>query len=212
MVKTPKVCDLCGGSESEGRPMLSVGGANICFQCVEGLAYHMFKSDMGDIAADRILALVRGTHPELLPEEPHDDSPVLEVETKKLDELPTPEQMHRMLDQYVIGQELAKRTLCVAVYNHYLRLRQPKTDDGTATTLMVTLEGADEDEVEGRRSRRATSCSPARRAPARPCWPRPSRASSTCPSASSTPPPSPRPATSAKTSRTSSCASFRRRT
>ncbi len=131
MAKTPKVCDLCGGSESEGRPMLSVGGANICFQCVEGLAYHMFKSDMGDIAADRILALVRGTHPELLPEEPHDDSPVLEVETKKLDELPTPEQMHRMLDQYVIGQELAKRTLCVAVYNHYLRLRQPKTDDGT---------------------------------------------------------------------------------
>ena len=70
MAKTPKVCDLCGGSESEGRPMLSVGGANICFQCVEGLAYHMFKSDMGDIAADRILALVRGTHPELLPEEP----------------------------------------------------------------------------------------------------------------------------------------------
>ena len=131
MAKAPKVCDLCGNTESDGRPMLSVGGANICFQCIEGLTYHMFQSEMGDIAADRILALVRGTHPELLPQDKHDDSPVLEVETKQLDELPTPEQLHNMLDQYVIGQELAKRTLCVAVYNHYLRLRQPKTDDGT---------------------------------------------------------------------------------
>ena len=52
------------------------------------------------------------------------------MQTINQDELPTPEQMHQMLDAYVIGQERAKRTLCVAVYNHYLRLRQPKTDDG----------------------------------------------------------------------------------
>ncbi|MBR1978935.1 MAG: ATP-dependent Clp protease ATP-binding subunit ClpX [Akkermansia sp.] len=36
-----------------------------------------------------------------------------------------------MLDNYVIGQDFAKRTLCVAVYNHYLRLRQAKSEDGT---------------------------------------------------------------------------------
>lgn len=110
--------------------MLSLEGTHICFQCVEGMTYHMFRSEMGDVAADRILALIRGTHPEILPQEKVDDSPVLEVQTINQDDLPTPEQMHKMLDAYVIGQERAKRTLCVAVYNHYLRLRQPKSDDG----------------------------------------------------------------------------------
>lgn len=126
-----KCCALCGGEESKGRPMLSLEGFNVCFQCVETLDYHMFTSKMGDIAADRVMNLIRNTHPELLPQDKSNDSPVLEVETKELDKLPTPMEMHRMLDQYVIGQDMAKKTLCVAVYNHYMRLRQPKTDDGT---------------------------------------------------------------------------------
>ena len=130
MAKKTKICSICGGEENDGRPMLSLDGTHICFQCVEGMTYHMFRSEMGDVAADRILALIKGTHPEIVPQEKTDDSPVLEVQTINQDELPTPEQMHKMLDAYVIGQERAKRTLCVAVYNHYLRLRQPKTDDG----------------------------------------------------------------------------------
>ena len=130
MAKRTKICSICGGEENDGRPMLSLDGTHICFQCVEGMTYHMFRSEMGDVAADRILALIKGTHPEIVPQEKTDDSPVLEVQTINQDELPTPEQMHKMLDAYVIGQERAKRTLCVAVYNHYLRLRQPKTDDG----------------------------------------------------------------------------------
>ena len=130
MDKKTKICSICGGAENDGRPMLSLEGTHICYQCVEGMTYHMFRSEMGDVAADRILALIKGTHPELLPQDKADDSPVLEVQTIDQDALPTPEQMHKMLDAYVIGQERAKRTLCVAVYNHYLRLRQPKTDDG----------------------------------------------------------------------------------
>ena len=130
MAKKTKICSICGGAENEGRPMLTLDGTHICFQCVEGMTYHMFRSEMGDVAADRILALIKGTHPEIVPQEKTDDSPVLEVQTINQDELPTPEQMHKLLDAYVIGQERAKRTLCVAVYNHYLRLRQPKTDDG----------------------------------------------------------------------------------
>ena len=130
MAKKTKICSICGGAENDGRPMLSLEGTHICFQCVEGMTYHMFRSEMGDVAADRILALIKGTHPEIVPQEKTDDSPVLEVQTINQDELPTPEQMHKMLDAYVIGQERAKRTLCVAVYNHYLRLRQPKTEDG----------------------------------------------------------------------------------
>lgn len=130
MAKKQKICTICGGAESDGRPMLDLDGTYICFQCVEGMTFHMFRSEMGDVAADRILSIIKGTHPEIIPQEKTDDNPVLEVQTRNQDELPTPEQMHKMLDAYVIGQERAKRTLCVAVYNHYLRLRQPKTDDG----------------------------------------------------------------------------------
>lgn len=126
-----KTCHLCAQKQAANRPMLSLGELNICFPCIENLDYHMFVSNMGDIAADRVLSLIRGTHPELLPKDDSEGAPVLEVETKAQDELPTPEEMHRQLDNYVIGQDYAKRTLCVAVYNHYLRLRQPKSDDGT---------------------------------------------------------------------------------
>ena len=46
-----------------------------------------------------------------------------------LDTLPKPDEIKAYLDQYVIGQETAKRYLSVAVYNHYKRLNQKRTDD-----------------------------------------------------------------------------------
>ena len=113
--------------------MLEIGGeVNVCFPCMEGLSKLMFKNaNKGDIAARRILGLISETHPELLPQQNDDTGSVLEVQTRRQDELPTPEELHRRLDSYVIGQDFAKRTLCVAVYNHYLRLRQQADDDGT---------------------------------------------------------------------------------
>ncbi len=44
-------------------------------------------------------------------------------------DLPTPMQMKAYLDEYVVGQEAAKRTLCVAVYNHYKRIGQGRSKD-----------------------------------------------------------------------------------
>ena len=48
----------------------------------------------------------------------------------RMEELPRPADIKTYLDQYVIGQDDAKRYLSVAVYNHYKRLLQPATDDG----------------------------------------------------------------------------------
>ncbi|MCZ2819648.1 ATP-dependent Clp protease ATP-binding subunit ClpX [Modestobacter sp. VKM Ac-2977] len=48
----------------------------------------------------------------------------------KFDELPKPKEIHDFLEQYVIGQEQAKRTLSVAVYNHYKRVQAGGTDRG----------------------------------------------------------------------------------
>ncbi len=47
-----------------------------------------------------------------------------------MDSVPSPQEIKAFLDQYVIGQDNAKRYLSVAVYNHYKRVLQEKTDDG----------------------------------------------------------------------------------
>lgn len=128
---SPTLCTLCGKPESTGRPMINCGdGVALCFPCVEQLTNFMFKSPAGQIAAERIGEQILATHPEMLPKAGSSASSDLSVEHVDLTELPTPEQLKAELDNYVIGQELAKKTLCVAVYNHYLRLRQTEEDDG----------------------------------------------------------------------------------
>lgn len=47
-----------------------------------------------------------------------------------LKEVPKPVEIKKYLDEYIIGQDQAKRNLAVAVYNHYKRLQQPKDEDG----------------------------------------------------------------------------------
>lgn len=53
-----------------------------------------------------------------------------QVENHKVKEVPKPQEIKKYLDNYVIGQDEAKRYLSVAVYNHYKRLQQPAEDDG----------------------------------------------------------------------------------
>ncbi len=87
-----------------------------------------------------------------------------------LDNLPKPLDIYSVLNDYVVSQEEAKRTLAVAVYNHYKRVRMGQEDPATSS------------------SRSRTSSFSARRAAARHSSRRRSRGSSTCRSPSPTRP------------------------
>lgn len=51
------------------------------------------------------------------------------MESHEMHDIPLPSEMKKVLDDYVIGQERAKKTLCVAVYNHYKRISAPRKKD-----------------------------------------------------------------------------------
>jgi ATP-dependent Clp protease ATP-binding subunit ClpX len=94
-------CSFCGRRKNEVVLLLSGIDAHICNYCVE----------QGHV---EVMA-------ELKPRRAEPD----EVKLNLL----KPREMKTFLDQYVIGQDEAKKTICVAVYNHYKRLMQPRTKD-----------------------------------------------------------------------------------
>ncbi len=101
-----KVCSFCGKSEKRVRLLITGVNGYICENCAVQ-AYEIVKSTG------------------LLEEEKQKPN------TKfKLKKVPKPREIKRHLDQYVIGQDNAKRCLAVAVYNHYKRLQQPDDNNG----------------------------------------------------------------------------------
>ena len=101
-----KQCDFCGRSDKEARLLISgIGGVNICEHCAEQ-AYQIIQ-EAG------IIGGANGKKSEYTPK----------------GSVPKPVEIKAYLDQYIIGQDEAKRFLSVAVYNHYKRLQQPKADD-----------------------------------------------------------------------------------
>lgn len=72
----------------------------------------------------------------------HDEnSHKTQTKGKKLKDVPKPAAIKAFLDQYVIGQDEAKKYLSVAVYNHYKRLLQPETDDVDIEKSNIILVG-----------------------------------------------------------------------
>ncbi len=101
---TDKFCAFCKKKEKDaGRLILGPDGINICENCVN-VCMDIFDSMQEDVKS-------------------------AEGETLSLETLPKPSEMRAMLDKYVIGQDRAKVTLSVAVYNHYKRILQKSDDD-----------------------------------------------------------------------------------
>lgn len=102
--KDREVCGFCGRSSDEVNVIIPGQSAKICDSCVEQ-AHKILQEYFGEVKA-----ATKGF---------------------KLDksELPQPKAIKEYLDQYVIGQDDAKKYLSVAVYNHYKRLLQTVTSD-----------------------------------------------------------------------------------
>ena len=89
-------CSFCGKSQHEVRKLIAGPSVFICDECVELC---------NDIIRDELQQ---------------------NQDKAAGSDLPTPQEIAQILDQYVIGQRLAKRALSVAVYNHYKRIRAPQ--------------------------------------------------------------------------------------
>ena len=100
-----KRCNFCGKSEAKVRNMFSAGVYNICDECV----IYCY-----DILADQGIVLPRDS---LMPEFGETEEKALGSITLK-----KPAEIKAVLDEYVIGQDDAKKALAVAVYNHYKRI------------------------------------------------------------------------------------------
>lgn len=99
-----KTCSFCGRSEKDVNVLITGINGFICDTCA-AQAYEIIKS----------AGIIEETKAE---------------ETFKLKKVPKPKEIKKYLDQYIIGQDEAKRYLSVAVYNHYKRLQQPADPDG----------------------------------------------------------------------------------
>ena len=105
-----KVCNFCGRSEREVRLLITGINGYICEDCSRQ-AYQIVKES----------GLLDGGN-----QEERGDSDGKKAAKEK--KVPKPREIKEYLDQYVIGQDDAKRFLSVAVYNHYKRLQQKKDD------------------------------------------------------------------------------------
>lgn len=85
-------CSFCGKTQDQVRRLVAGPGVYICNECIE-LCSEIVDEEFDDIKYDL-----------------------------QVDDVPKPQQIKDILDQYVIGQETAKKSLAVAVYNHYKRI------------------------------------------------------------------------------------------
>lgn len=104
-MKKKNTCSFCGRDENSVRALISGMSGHICDECITQAMEVLESNGYSQIKKKA--------------------TPVAKLKT-----LPKPMEIKEYLDQYVIGQDEAKKTLAVAVYNHYKRLKQTIEDDG----------------------------------------------------------------------------------
>lgn len=107
-----------GGEEKRVRP---------CSNCGEALQIDSKVMINGFVKCDNCKQM-------LMVSEDQADPEVAETEEEDTGYIPTPKEIHRFLDEHVIGQELAKKSLAVAAYNHYKRVRWCRTSSQSGQT------------------------------------------------------------------------------
>ncbi len=107
-MKNKKSCSFCGRDEQEVNLLVSGLDGNICDSCIQQ-AYQIID--------------------DALPASPRTKKRKKNAPEINFNDIPKPQEIKAHLDQYVIGQDAAKRTLSVAVYNHYKRIGQNAVND-----------------------------------------------------------------------------------
>lgn len=124
--ETPKRCMMCGAMETADTTVVQVfDGLTLCTDCISYI----------DTARDNAMAEKHAATPDC-------------VHAKE--DIPTPHEIRDYLDQYVIGQDEAKKYLSVAVYNHYKRIAQESAKDKNApkAALRSAIAKADAGDVD----------------------------------------------------------------
>ena len=93
-------CSFCGKSQKQVIKLIAGPGVYICDECIDLCVEIVEEERIEEVS-----------------------------ESSDIEKVPKPEEISTFLDQYVIGQELAKKSLSVAVYNHYKRIENANSDD-----------------------------------------------------------------------------------
>jgi ATP-dependent Clp protease ATP-binding subunit ClpX len=115
-----KTCNFCGRSEKDVRLLITGLSGYICESCAQQAYEIVQESGVLDGGAKKKQG----------------------KEKFSLKKVPKPREIKEYLDQYVIGQDEAKRYLSVAVYNHYKRLQQPTDDDVEIEKSNIIMAGS----------------------------------------------------------------------
>ena len=115
------MCSFCGKSHAEVRKLIAGPGVYICDNCIK-VCKSILDKELGHHKSKSSAGF-------------------------RLN-VPKPAEIRRQLDQYVIGQEQAKKTLAVAVHNHYKRILQDNTSPDKAINGAVKLDAHRDVEIE----------------------------------------------------------------